>query len=52
MSRFIAFDVETLNHLNHRMSAIGITVIGDGQSQRTFILLLIQKLILTISTPS
>lgn len=30
MSRFIAFDVETPNRLNHRMSAIGITVIEDG----------------------
>ena len=30
MSRFIAFDVETPNRLNHRMSAIGITVIDDG----------------------
>ena len=26
----IAFDVETPNHMNHRMSAIGITVIEDG----------------------
>ena len=30
MSKFIAFDVETPNHLNDRMSAIGITVIQDG----------------------
>ena len=30
MSRYIAFDVETPNHLNNRMSAIGITVIEDG----------------------
>ncbi|MDE7293598.1 MAG: 3'-5' exonuclease [Oscillospiraceae bacterium] len=30
MSRFIAFDVETPNSLNDRMSAIGITVIEDG----------------------
>ena len=30
MSRFIAFDVETPNGLNNRMSAIGITVIENG----------------------
>ena len=30
MPRFIAFDVETPNHLSDRMSAIGITVIEDG----------------------
>lgn len=30
MSRFIAFDVETPNRMNDRMSAIGITVIEDG----------------------
>jgi len=30
MPRFIAFDVETPNHLSNRMSAIGITVIEDG----------------------
>ena len=29
MSRFIAFDVETPNRLNYRMSAIGISVIED-----------------------
>lgn len=28
--RYIAFDVETPNHLNNRMSAIGITVIDGG----------------------
>ena len=28
--RFIAFDVETPNRYNNRMSAIGITVIEDG----------------------
>ena len=27
MSRFIAFDVETPNHHNSRMSAIGISVV-------------------------
>ena len=31
MSRFIAFDVETPNRMNHRMSSIGITVIEDGE---------------------
>ena len=30
MSRFIVFDVETPNRLNHRMSAIGITAIDNG----------------------
>ena len=30
MSRFIAFDVETPNRYNNRMSAIGITVVEDG----------------------
>lgn len=29
--RYIAFDVETPNHYNTRMSAIGISVIEDGQ---------------------
>ena len=29
MSRYIAFDVETPNRMNHRMSAIGITVVED-----------------------
>ena len=32
MSRYIAFDVETPNYQNDRMSAIGITVIEDGIS--------------------
>ena len=31
MERYIAFDVETPNRLNHRMSAIGISVLEDGQ---------------------
>ena len=31
MEPFIAFDVETPNHLNHRISAIGITVIQNGE---------------------
>ena len=30
MSRFVVFDVETPNHFNNRISAIGITVIEDG----------------------
>ena len=30
MARFIVFDVETPNHYNNRMSAIGITVIENG----------------------
>ena len=30
MARFIAFDVETPNRLNNRISAIGISVIEDG----------------------
>ena len=30
-NRYIAFDVETPNHANNRMSAIGITVIEDGK---------------------
>ncbi len=30
MSRYIAFDVETPNCFNNRMSAIGITIIEDG----------------------
>lgn len=29
--RYIAFDVETPNHYNNRMSAIGITVVEDGK---------------------
>ena len=31
MARFIAFDVETPNRRNNRMSAIGIAVIEDGE---------------------
>ena len=30
MYKMIAFDVETPNRMNHRMSAIGINVIEDG----------------------
>lgn len=51
MSRFITFDVETPNRLNHRMSAIGISVIDNGAITENFYSLLIQKRILTISTP-
>ena len=36
MPRFIAFDVETPNHLSDRMSAIGITVIEDGTIKDEF----------------
>ena len=36
MSRFIVFDVETPNRLNHRMSAIGITVIDSGAITENF----------------
>ena len=36
MPRFIAFDVETPNRLNHRMSAIGITVVEDGSIIENF----------------
>ena len=36
MPRFIAFDVETPNHLSNRMSAIGITVIEDGTIKDEF----------------
>lgn len=34
--RFIAFDVETPNRFNNRMSAIGITVIEDGEIVDSF----------------
>jgi len=34
MSRYIAFDVETPNRFNNRMSAIGITIIEDGMITR------------------
>ena len=36
MSRYIAFDVETPNHRNDRMSAIGISVIEDGVIRAEF----------------
>ena len=36
MSRFVAFDVETPNRLNSRMSAIGITVMENGEITDTF----------------
>ena len=34
--RYIAFDVETPNRYNNRMSAIGITVIEDGEITESF----------------
>lgn len=34
--RFVAFDVETPNHFNNRMSAIGIAVIEDGEIVYSF----------------
>ena len=34
--RYIAFDVETPNHRNHRMSAIGITVVEGRQITEEF----------------
>lgn len=36
MPRFVAFDVETPNRANDRMSAIGITVIEDGSITDSF----------------
>lgn len=36
MPRFIAFDVETPNRQNHRMSSIGITIIEDGAITDSF----------------
>lgn len=34
--RYIAFDVETPNHYNNRISAIGITVVEDGRIVNEF----------------
>ena len=34
--RYIAFDVETPNRFNSRMSAIGISVVEDGQIVGSF----------------
>lgn len=34
--RFIVFDTETPNHLNNRMSAIGVTVVEGGQIVEEF----------------
>lgn len=34
--RYIAFDVETPNYANHRMSAIGVSVVEDGAITETF----------------
>lgn len=36
IERYIAFDVETPNSFNHRMSSIGISVIEDGEIVREF----------------
>ena len=36
MERFVAFDVETPNHYNNRMSSIGITVIENGKIVDSF----------------
>lgn len=36
MARFIAFDVETPNHRNDRISAIGVTVVEDGRITERF----------------
>lgn len=36
MNRYIAFDVETPNRYNSRMSAIGISVVEDGRIADTF----------------
>ena len=36
MERFIAFDVETPNSYNHRMSSIGIAVIEQGRIVDSF----------------
>ncbi len=36
MSRYIAFDVETPNRFNSRMSAIGISVVEDGRIVDSF----------------
>ena len=36
MARYIAFDVETPNRFNSRMSAIGIAVVEDGRIADTF----------------
>ena len=36
MDRFIAFDVETPNAYNHRMSSIGVAVIEQGKIVESF----------------
>lgn len=36
MSRYVAFDVETPNRYNNRMSAIGISVVEDGRIVEEF----------------
>ena len=52
MSRFVAFDVETPNRFNDRMSAIGITVIEDGIITDEFYSLVNPETFLTTSTSS
>ena len=36
IERYIAFDVETPNSANHRMSSIGICVVENGKVVREF----------------
>lgn len=36
MARFVAFDVETPNRYNNRMSAIGVSVVEDGRITEEF----------------
>ena len=36
MARIVAFDVETPNRFNNRMSAIGVTVLEDGAIAESF----------------
>ena len=36
MERFVAFDVETPNHYNNKMSSIGIAVIENGKIVDSF----------------
>lgn len=36
LSKYIVFDVETPNHFNNRMSAIGITVVEDEKITESF----------------
>lgn len=36
IKRYVAFDVETPNHENNRMCALGVTVVDDGEIVRRF----------------